>query len=97
MLALDGAGLLTGRVTVHRANVGTCPGNVVPLSSTYTLNANGTGTLALGIAYDPGTCAGSDLWFLSIAVFRSGRGFEMASSAQGLVSGTATRQEGIGP
>jgi hypothetical protein len=96
VMTLDGTGLLTrGRVTVLRSGFQLCPGSVIPLSSTYTLNADGTGTLALGIQYD--TCAGTDLWFLSIAVFRSGRGFEMASSAQGLVSGTATRQEPLEP
>jgi len=59
------------------------------------VNADGTGSLALGIRYD--TCAGSDLWFPSIAIVRSGRAFEIASSAQGLVSGRATRQEPLEP
>jgi hypothetical protein len=92
VLVLDGAGGLTGNVTIHRANVGTCTGSVIPLASTYGVNANGTGTLALGVRYDS-PCSGTDLWFLSVAVVRPGRAFEMASSAQGLVSGTATRQE----
>lgn len=99
VLVLDGAGLLTGRVQVLHTgpNRLECFGNVVPLASTYTVNQNGTGTMALGIQYDPGTCAGSDLWFLSIAIFRGGRGFEIASSAQGRVSGRATRQEPVEP
>jgi hypothetical protein len=99
VLALDGAGLLTGRVRVlHTGPVRLeCIGNVVPLSSTYSVNADGTGALALGIRYDPNTCAGSDLWFLSLAVLRNGRGFEIASSAQGRVSGTAPRQGPLEP
>jgi hypothetical protein len=99
VLVLDGARLLTGRVRVLHMGPGRldCVGNVVPLSSTYSVNADGTGALALGIQYDPSTCAGSDLWFLSIALFRDGHGFEIASSAQGRVSGTATRQLPSGP
>jgi hypothetical protein len=99
VLVLDGAGLLTGRVRVLHTgpNRLECIGTVVPLASTYSVNANGTGTLALGISYDPTTCAGSDLWFLSIAIFRGGRGFEMASSSQGRVAGRATRQAPVEP
>jgi hypothetical protein len=99
VLVLDGAGLLTGRVRVLHTGPSRleCTGNVVPLASTYTVNPNGTGTMALGIQYDPATCAGSDLWFLSLAIFRGGRGFEIASSSQGRVSGTATRQTPVAP
>ena len=97
VLLLDGNGLLTGSVRVlHTGPVRLeCVGTVI--ASTYTVNANGTGTMALGIQYDPATCAGTDLWFLSIAIFRGGRGFEIASSSQGRVFGRATRQEPIAP
>jgi hypothetical protein len=100
VLVLDGNGLLTGRFRVlHTGPVRReCTGSVVPLGSTYTVNPNGTGTMALGIQYDdPNVCAGGDLWFLSLAIFRGGRGFEMASTSQGRVFGRATRQDPVAP
>jgi hypothetical protein len=102
VLVLDGAGLLIGgRVQVLHGGVTRreCVGNVMLQgNSTYSVNPNGTGTLALAIQYDdPNVCAGSDLWFLSIAIFRGGRGFEIASIAQGRLFGRATRQEPVEP
>jgi hypothetical protein len=91
VLTLDGTGAVSDRALVFRARIGRCQGSVV--ASTSRVNANGTGDLAFGIRYDAG--AGSDLWFLSFAASRSS--LEMASSAQAIVSGTATRQERAGP
>jgi hypothetical protein len=87
VMTFDGIGMVTGRATFKKEGGGSCVGDI--RSSTYGVNPDGTGFLALGFFAD--VCF-SEAVPLSIAVFRSGRGFELASSSGGLYSGTATLQ-----
>jgi hypothetical protein len=87
VLTFDGIGAVTGRATFKKDGGGPCTGEI--RSSTYGVNADGTGFLSLG--FFPDVCF-SEAVPLSIAVFRSGRGFEMASTSNSLYSGTATLQ-----
>jgi hypothetical protein len=87
VLTFDGIGTVTGKATFKKEGGGPCNGEI--RSSTYGVNPDGTGFLSLG--FFPETCF-SEAVPLSIAVFRSGRGFALASSSNSLYSGTATLQ-----
>lgn len=87
VMTFDGIGTVTGRATFKKEGGGPCSGDI--RSSTYGVNADGTGFLSLG--FFPDVCF-AEAVPLSIAVFRSGRGFELASSSNSLYSGTAVLQ-----
>lgn len=87
VMTLDGAGAVTGRATFKKEGGGPCIGDI--RSSTYGVNADGTGFMALGFFAD--VCFGEAVP-LSIAIFRNGRGFELASTSNALYSGTARLQ-----
>jgi hypothetical protein len=91
VMTLDGAGAVTGRATFKKDGTGTaqCAGDI--RDSTYGVNTDGTGFMALGFFPDPG-CGFAEAVLLSIAVFRKGAGFELASTFNALYSGTARRQ-----
>jgi hypothetical protein len=92
VMTFDGIGAVTGRATFKKEGGGPCTGEI--RSSTYGVNPDGTGFLSLG--FFPDVCF-SEAVPLSIAVFRSGRGFEMASSSNSLYAGTATLQVPAAP
>ena len=87
VMTFDGVGTVTGRATFKKEGGGPCSGDI--RSSTYGVNADGTGFLSLG--FFPDVCF-AEAVPLSIAVFRSGHGFELASSSNSLYSGTARLQ-----
>jgi hypothetical protein len=89
VITLDGAGSVTGRATFKKEGRGPCEGEI--RASTYGVNADGTGFMALG--FFPDVCvASAEAVPLSIAIFRNGRGFELSSTFNALYSGTARRQ-----
>jgi hypothetical protein len=87
VLTFDGIGTVTGRATLKKEGGGPCTGEI--RSSTYGVNPDGTGFLFIG--FFPDVCF-TEAVPLSIAIFRSGRGFELASSSNSLYAGTATLQ-----
>ncbi len=88
VMRLVGVGAVTGRASMRRDGGGECTGTI--RNSTYSINADGTGFFALG--FFPDVCAFAEAVPLSIAVFRSGRGFERASTFSALYSRTARLQ-----
>ncbi|GEM_PF-4350778 len=88
VMTLDGSGTVTGRATFKKESGGAISGDI--RNSTYGVNADGTGFMALGFFPDIGF--GLEALPLSIAVFASGRGFEFASNANALYAGTAWLQ-----
>jgi len=94
VITLDGAGAVTGRATFKKEGRGACEGEI--RASTYGVDADGTGFMALGFFPDVCTLS-AEAVPLTIAVFRNGRGFELASTFNALYSGTARRQVAAAP
>ena len=89
VITLDGVGAVTGRATFKKEGRGPCEGEI--RSSTYGVEADGTGFMALG--FFPDVCvASAEAILVRIAIFRNGRGFELASNFNALYSGTARLQ-----
>jgi hypothetical protein len=89
VITLDGAGAVTGRATFKKEGRGPCEGEI--RASTYGVSANGTGFMALGFFPDVCTLS-AEAVLVSIAVFRNGRGFELASTFNARYAGTARLQ-----
>jgi hypothetical protein len=86
---LDGAGGVTGRYAMRRDGVGACEGSIGS-SSSYFVNANGTGNFGLAFFPDPGLCL-TPLSIVFDSVARSVRELDF-SSTQGTFSGRATKR-----